>query len=162
MLYFLIALGVILITGLAFYAGQLLWQVKQQNMVQQEQKDKRLNYLTDSIRYIAKAMKEEQCEISEGVLRIWVLLDHYNSEQDAPKDYPALYPGFAALYDVIKDMPTHEARKKQGKQERFKMDVQRWDAEKEHGEQISADISGIITEFEKKAEEPKQPATATS
>lgn len=147
MLYFFIALGVILVGGLAFYAGQLLWQVKQQNLVKQEQKDKRLKYLTDSISFIAKAMKEEQCELSEGVLRIWVLLDHYNSEQEAPKDYPALYPGFAALYDVVKDMPTHEARKKQGKQERFKMDVARWDAEKEHNEQIVADISNIMNEF---------------
>lgn len=147
MLYFFIALGVILVVGLAFYAGQLLWQVKQQGIVQQEQKDKRHKYLTDSISFIAKAMKEEQCELSEGVLRIWVLLDHYNSEQESPKDYPALYPGFAALYDVIKDMPTHEARKKQGKQERFKMDVARWDAEKDHGEQIATDISKIMEEF---------------
>lgn len=147
MLYFFIALGVILVAGLAFYAGQLLWQLKQQRLVQQEQKDKRLKYLTDSISLIAKAMKEEQCELSEGVLRVWVLLDHYNSEQEAPKDYPSLYPGFAALYDVIKDMPTHEARKKQGKQERFKMDVTRWDAEKEHNEQITTDIGKIIKEF---------------
>lgn len=147
MLYFFIAIGVILVAGLAFYAGQLLWQLKQQNQVQQEQKDKRLKYLTDSISLIAKAMKEEQCELSEGVLRIWVLLDHYNSEQEQPKDYPALYPGFASLYEVIKDMPTHEARKKQGKQERFKMDVTRWDAEKEHNEQITVDIGKIIEEF---------------
>ena len=88
MLYFFIALGVILVAGLAFYAGQLLWQLKQQKLVQQEQKDKRLKYLTDSISLIAKAMKEEQCELSEGVLRVWVLLDHYNSEQAVPKDYP--------------------------------------------------------------------------
>lgn len=147
MLYFFIALGVILVVGLAFYAGQLLWQVKQQSIEKQEQTEKRHKYLTDSISLIAKAMKEEQCELSEGVLRVWVLLDHYNSEQEAPKDYPALYPGFAALYDVIKDMPTHEARKKQGKQERFKMDVTRWDAEKKHNAQIVTDISGIIEEF---------------
>lgn len=148
MLYFVIAIAVIIVAGLAFYAGQLLWQVKQQNLIKQQQTQKRLTYLTDSISLIAKAMKEEQCELSEGVLRVWVLLDHYNSEQDEPKDYPQLYPGFAALYDVIKDMPTHEARKKQGKQERFKMDVQRWDAEKEHGEQIKLDVQGIITQFE--------------
>ncbi len=147
MLYFFIALGVIFVAGLAFYAGQLLWQVKQQSLVKQEQKDKRLKYLTDSISFIAKAMKEEQCELSEGVLRIWVLLDHYNSEQELPKDYPALYPGFSALYEVIKDMPTHEARKKQGKQERFKMDVARWDAEKEHNDQIVTDITKIMEEF---------------
>lgn len=148
MLYLIIAVGLLIIIGLAFYAGQLLWKVKQKNLTEQEQKTKRLTYLTDSISHIAKAMKAEQCELSEGVLRIWVLLDHYNSEQAAPKDYPEIYPGFAGLYDVIKDMPTHEARKRQNKQERFKMDVQRWDAEKELGEQIATDVDGIMKEFE--------------
>lgn len=148
MLYFFIALGLIIVIGLAYYAGQLLWQVKQKSVLELEQKNKRLTYLTDSISHIAKAMKAEQCEISEGVLRIWVLLDHYNSEQEQPKQYPDLYPGFASLYDVIKDMPTHDARKRQGKQERFKMDVQRWDAEKEFKEQIVLDVDGIMQEFQ--------------
>jgi len=147
MWYVIIAIAFIVVAGLAFYAGQLIWKVKQQNQQQQAEKDKRIKYLTDSIGHIGKAMQAEQCEVSDGVLRIWVLLDHYNSEQEPKKDYNSLYTGFASLYNVIKDMPTHEARKKLGKQERFKMDVQRWDAEKEFGEQIKLDLEKLLAEF---------------
>jgi len=147
MWYVLGAIGLVIIISLAYYAGQLLWQVKQKSLEQEAQKKKRLDYVTSSIAHIAKAMQADQCEFSEGVLRIWVLLEHYNSEQTAPKDYKTTYPGFASLYDVIKDMPTHDARKKLGKQERHKMDLVRWNAEKEHEEQIRLDIDSIAKEF---------------
>ena len=97
-------------------------------------------------------MQAEQCEVSEGVLRIWVLLGHYNKDAEQPKDYDNVYSGFANLYKVIKDMPTHDARKKLGKQERFKMDVARWDAEKEFAEQIKKDLELLLTEFSKAQE----------
>lgn len=147
MWYVIIALAFVLVAGLAYYAGQLLWKVKQQEKAQQDKREKRVKYLTDSIGHIAKAMQAEQCEMSEGVLRIWVLLEHYNRELTTPTDYNSIYPGFLGLYDVIKDMPTHDARKKLGKQERFKMDVERWDAEKEFGEQIKKDLEQVLVEF---------------
>lgn len=147
MWYGLIALAIIVVAGLAFYAGQLLWQVQEQKKQQLKEKNKRIKYLTDSISFIAKAMKEEQCEYSEGVLRIWVLLEHHNREVPEPKDYQEIYPGFASLYGVIKDMPTHEARKKYSKQDVAKMDMKRWRAEKEFEEQIGKDIEQLLTQF---------------
>ena len=147
MWYVIIALAFFLVAGLAYYAGQLLWKVKRQEQAQQAERDKRVKYLTDSIGHIAKAMQAEQCEVSEGVLRIWVLLEHFNRDSEQPTNYGDLYPGFESLYAVIKEMPTHDARKKLGKQERFKMDVQRWDAEKEFGDQIKLDLEKLMTEF---------------
>ena len=147
MMYLLLGLAAVIIAGLAFYAGQLLWQVKQQKLQQELERQKRLDYLTHSISHIAKAMQAEQCDYSEGVLRIWVLLDHYNKEQTNPRDYATSYPGFASLYDVVKDMPTHEARKKYDKREIHKMDLQRWRAEKELEEEINKDLNGILEEF---------------
>jgi len=79
MWYAIIALAVLVVAGLAFYAGQLLWKVKAQKEAQLEEQQKKLTYLTDSISHLAKAMHAKQCEYSEGVLRIRVLLDHYNS-----------------------------------------------------------------------------------
>lgn len=147
MWYVLIALAVLIVVGLAFYAGQLLWKVKAQNEAVAAEKEKKQKYLTDSISHIAKAMKEKQCEYSEGVLRIWVLLDHYNRAQSEPKNYPEVYPGFAKLYDVVKDMPTHEARKKFSKKDIFKMDTQRWEAEKQYEQQIDTDLDVLMKEF---------------
>lgn len=145
--YVLISVGVLIIMALAFYAGQLLWQVQEQKRQTNEQKQKRVDYLTDSISYIAKAMKAEQCEYSEGVLRIWVLLEHFQRETLGQKDYTELYPGFAALYEIIKDMPTHEARKKVEKKELAKMDMRRWRAEKELEDKIAQDLDKLMQEF---------------
>lgn len=147
MWYVISALAVIIVSGLAFYAGRLLWKLKEQNEAVANEKAKKEKYLVDSISHIAKAMREKQCEYSEGVLRIWVLLDHYNSGKESPKDYAALYPGFAKLYDVVKDMPTHEARKKFSKKEIFEMDSKRWAAEKEYEQQIDTDLEVLLKEF---------------
>ena len=83
-----LCLGAIIIAGLAFYAGQLLYKLSAQKKLiakkQAEQKQKlaasrlkRNAKLADSIHLIARAMKEEQCEFSEGCLRVWVLMSQY-------------------------------------------------------------------------------------
>ena len=115
-----IAVGALIIAGLAFYAGTLLMRLQQQRRqqlqqaarLQQQQAEKAL-YLRDSIILICKAMREEQCELSEGALRLWVLLDHLVPERTP--DPQTTYPGLFQMYQVVKDMPTHQARKAQAK-----------------------------------------------
>ena len=134
-----LVLGTIIIAGLAFYAGRLLIQVKAQNaniaakqaQYQAQQAEKNLK-LSDSINLIAKAMKEKQCEYSEGCLRIWVLMSQYQFEQDV--DLITEYPGVHKMYEVVKDMPTHQARKKYSKKEIFQQDSLRWRKEEELAE----------------------------
>lgn len=147
MWYTIIVVAVVIVAALAFYAGQLLWQVKAQKKQTEAKFLKRINFLTDSIRHIAQAMEAEQCEFSEGVLRIWVLLDHYKRDNNLSVDYAESYPGFSGLYEVIKDMPTHEARKKLGKKEMMKLDMQRWQAEKAHQDNIKSDIKKLLADF---------------
>ena len=150
-MYIIITLAVVIIAGLAYYAGTLIWQVKQQKKTATAEKTKRLSYITDSIFHIAKAMQAEQCEPSEGVLRIWVLLEHYNNDQPEPKDYQEVYPGYWSLYSEIKDMPTHDARKKFNKKEILKLDLERMEAEQKYAEQIVVDTNHLLTEFDIKS-----------
>lgn len=147
MWYLIVTIAVIIVAGLAFYAGQLLWQVQEQKKQQQSKLTKRITYLTDSIRHIAQAMKAEQCEYSEGVLRIWVLLEHYKRDTGSTTDFTVAYPGFAGLYEVIKDMPTHEARKRLEKKERAKLDMKRWRAEEKFSDEIDKDIEQLLVVF---------------
>lgn len=145
-------IGVSIVAGLAFYAGTLLRQVKDQNIkiaernaklkAQQEQKNTKL---ADSINLIAKAMKEKQCEYSEGCLRVWVLMSQYVFETESNIEME--YPGILKMYDVVKDMPTHDARKKYSKKEIFKMDSARWKAEKDLEEEIQKDLDKMVLEF---------------
>jgi hypothetical protein len=148
--------GGAIIAGLAFYAGQLLYKLnaqkkliaKQQAQQQQQLKQSRLKRnakLADSIHLIARAMHEQQCEFSEGCLRIWVLMSQYGFE--AELDLTQEYPGIYKMYQVVKEMPTHDARKKYTKKEIFKQDTTRWRAEDAHKDEILADCEKIITVF---------------
>ena len=148
--------GAAIIAGLAFYAGQLLYKLSAQKKLiaktQAEQQKKlkksrleRNAKLADSIHLIARAMNEEQCEFSEGCLRIWVLMSQYAFEDE--RDLTVEYPGIFEMYEVVKEMPTHDARKKYSKKEIFKQDTARWRAEEKLNDAIKADCAKIIIEF---------------
>ena len=149
-------IGAVIIIGLAFYAGQLLYKLRAQKKLivktQAEQKRKleqsrltRNAKLADSIHLIARAMAQEQCEFSEGCLRIWVLMSQYSFAQEL--DLIAQYPGIYKMYDVVKEMPTHDARKKYTKKDIFKQDTARWLAEETLKDEIKADCAKIINDF---------------
>ena len=145
----LLLAAAVIVAALAFYAGKLLWQLQQQTkqrqqdelQYQQKLADKR-RYLTDSIILICRAMLEQQCELSEGALRVWVLLDHL--QPDRQPDPVLSYPGLHQMYQVVKDMPTHEARKQQTKQQLFQQDKIRLNAEQELKRAILADSKALL------------------
>ncbi|CAH9055323.1 hypothetical protein PSECIP111951_02780 [Pseudoalteromonas holothuriae] len=149
--------GALIIAGLSFYAGKLLWQLKEQKarlekhqsersekLVQARQK--RNAKLADSINLLARAMKEKQCEYSEGCLRVWVLISQYSFAEEV--ELQAAYPGVHQMYEVVKDMPTHDARKKYSKKEVFKMDSERWRAEQRLEEDILSDCEKLVKVFQ--------------
>lgn len=132
---FLIILAVIIVVVLASYAAYLLLQLrrKQQGVAAAKQaqldaaKAKKQQILTD-IRYIAQAMLEERCEVSEGVVRIARLFDLISLTDLVKPKYPALF----SHYDVIASHPIMEERKKLKKQERMKLDLARMKSENQH------------------------------
>lgn len=136
----------LIIAALAFYAGSLLWQLQQQNRQQQQQKSDKEQYLRDSITLICKAMLEQQCELSEGALRLWVLLDHLVPQRQP--DPVITYPGLHQMYQVVKDMPTHNARKQQDKVLTRHQDNVRLKAEQELKDFILADTAALLQRFQ--------------
>lgn len=147
-----IIIAAAIVAGLAFYAGKLLFQLKVQKEKQQAQIEKlkvkaaeRNAKIADSINLIARAMKEKQCEYSEGCLRIWVLMSQYQFSETV--DLETEYQHVFKMYDVVKEMPTHDARKKYSKKEVFQMDSKRWRAEKELEEGILAEAAKLEVYF---------------
>ncbi|MGB1198033.1 MAG: DUF2489 domain-containing protein [Thalassotalea sp.] len=124
--------GVVIIAALSFYAGKLLNQLKRQTQLQQKalieakkahnQHDKKV---LESVVIIVRAMKEEQCDYSEGCWRLSVLLDSLKTINELEQQFPAIYE----LYHTIKHMPIMEARKKLAKKERQKLDLERAEIE---------------------------------
>lgn len=124
-----IALGAIIVIALAVYAGKLIFMLKRQNNSQQAVRNKRIASMQTSIQTIAFAMHQQQCDLSEGVIRICRLLEALpvSPLPNFPKRYPALH----ALFDKVKDYPTHENRSALSKQERRSQDIEREQFESE-------------------------------
>ena len=135
--------AVILIAALAFYAVNLLTQLKQQTAkIKLAEQDKKIalakhdTKILTSVKIIAHAMKEEQCDIAESCWRLCVLLDSLKLSKSLSKEFPAIFE----LYNTIKHMPILEKRKKLAKQERMKLDLERMKAEANLSEKIKIDV----------------------
>lgn len=139
---------IIIIIGLAFYAGILLNKIKaqkayQQKMVAEQQKQlaisqqQRNDNICESIRLIARATAQKQCNVSEAAIRLTVLLETLLLKQ--PLDLLNSYPALSEMFDKVKDMPTHEQRKKVPVKEIKALDKKRQRLESELEQQIMAE-----------------------
>jgi hypothetical protein len=138
-----IVLAVIIISALAFYAGGLLRQLAQQKKRQQQAELAQQNALAEhdhkvlsSVLLITRAMKEEQCDFSEGCWRLSVLLDSLKTTKELEQQFPAIF----SLYNKIKHLTILKERKQLSKQERMKEDFQRMKIEAELHEKIVEDL----------------------
>ncbi|QFU20499.1 DUF2489 domain-containing protein [Shewanella eurypsychrophilus] len=126
--------GFIIISLLASYATFLLLKLRKQASQkakhQQELQDinqARLDEHLSSIRYIATAMLEDRCEISEGVMRIAKLFSILSMSEQVEPEYPAIFKHF----NVIQDHPIMEQRKSLEKKQRMRFDFARMRSEAE-------------------------------
>lgn len=148
----LAAIAVVIILGLAFYAGILINKIKMQTAQKKQRKEQRKAQaalkqqqrnatICESIRLIARATAQKQCNVSEAAIRLTVLLETLLLEKaiDIEKEYPAL----AEMFDKVKEMPTHEQRKKVPIKELKKLDMQRQLFEAKLEQKIIAEASRL-------------------
>ncbi|WP_458736099.1 DUF2489 domain-containing protein [Zobellella taiwanensis] len=135
--------GIIIIVGLAVYAGILLARLRQQTQQRQQAIHRRNERILDSIRTIAMAVRDDQCNLSEGAIRLTNLLNTLQFSQ--PKDFATDYPGLYDLYDRVKEMPTHEARNQLKRNERMRQDLQRAGFEQELEAQIKIEVARLVS-----------------
>jgi hypothetical protein len=126
----LLVAAILVIAGLAFYAGKLFAKLRKQKtnieqtaLAQQAAIEQHNKKLVDSIRLIAKAVSEQQCELSEGAIRICRLLEKFYVAHDA--NFPTQYPALHELDGFLADYPTHKGYKALKRQERMRFDVKR-------------------------------------
>ena len=143
-LYLVIAF--IVIVPLAIYAGMMLSQLKKQTAEQVITEQEKQNALKkhdtkifNSVVIIVRAMKEEQCDISEGCWRLAVLLDSLKLSSGFNDLLPSIYQ----LYNAIKHMPILEKRKELEKKDRMKLDFERIKLEAELAPKIQTDVEQL-------------------
>ena len=126
--------AVVIILGLAFYAGILINRIKMQKQQalqveqareqnKQQKIQERNDNIVESIRFIAKATMQKQCNVSEAAIRLTVLLETLQLKETI--DIAGTYPALTAMFEKVKDMPTHEERKTHPIKEIKLMDIKR-------------------------------------
>ena len=141
MLYLAVIGAAIIIGGLAFYAGRLLFLLKKQNQRQEAAKNKRIDNITESIRTIALALSQQQCDLSEGTIRICRLLDAL--PLDPKPDYSSDFPHIYALFTKVSGFDTHEARQALDKRERRRQDRAREELESQYETKVLSELQKI-------------------
>ncbi|MBA35921.1 MAG: hypothetical protein CMI14_10925 [Oleispira sp.] len=147
----LVIIATVIIICLALYAAYLHIQIKsnqkeaqikdeEERQLAQQNLDKRNNKIIADIRFIAQSLITEQCEITEGVLRIHHLADAIDTDIMQQQQFASLRRHFSAT----KNMAIKDAYKALTKKERFQQDQQRFRLEQENKEQVLAEVQLII------------------
>ena len=136
-----IVAAVVVIVPLALYAGILLAKLQQQQQKVAQARQQRIDKILESVTYIARVVEEEQMNSAEGAIRLVIMLEAMPTTTviDWRSRYPALYQ----LYDVVKDMPTHEARAQQKRSETREQDKIREAAQQQHWDALREEVGAI-------------------
>ena len=138
----LLLVAVCIIVGMVGYAAYLLLALQKQKKALQQARRNRINRIKESIEIIAKAMLNDDCNLSEGVLRLKMLLEPVGM---SIKNHVTMLQ----LYEVVETMPTHEARKALKKNERMRLDLQRESAEVALEKNIKLELHQLLADIEK-------------
>ena len=138
----LLLVAVCIIVGMIGYATYLLLALQKQKKALQQARRNRINRIKESIEIIAKAMLNGDCNLSEGVLRLKMLLEPVGM---SIKNHVTMLQ----LYEVVETMPTHEARKALKKNERMRLDWQRESAEAALEKNIKLELHQLLADIEK-------------
>ena len=141
----LLLVGVLVIIAMTSYAVQLLLALKKQKAAFRQARQNRVQRIKDSIEIIGKAMQSGDCNLSEGVIRLKMLLEPIGL---SIKNYAAL----SQLYDVVGEMPTHEARRELKKNQRMRLDLQRESSEADLEQQIKTEVAQLLQDIQKVTE----------
>ncbi|WP_048750608.1 DUF2489 domain-containing protein [Aggregatibacter segnis] len=138
---FLLIAAVIIIAGMVGYAAYLLLALQKQKKALLQARRNRIHRIKESLEIIAKAMLNGDCNLSEGVLRLKMLLEPVGM---SIKNYSAMW----RLYETVEDMPTHEARRELKKNERMRLDLQRESTEAELESKIKSELNRLLTDIQ--------------
>lgn len=137
----LTGVALLIILGLGFYAGKMLFLLKQQKARQEATRQSRVENITESLVLIAKAMEQQQCDLSEGVIRIVNLLNALPIV-DQP-DFKTKYPHIYALFTEVSGFAILEERQKLSKAERRKQDIAREQIESDYESKVLSELPAL-------------------
>lgn len=147
-----IAVGCVAILGLLIYIKTLMANLRklkaeQERLQQQaESKQKALQLdVVESLKVILSVLLDDQVDLSEGCIRIKVLLDNYDISLHEDERFKI----FSVMAAELAHMPTHDARKQVDKKILRKLDEQRFKLEATHRDEIREAAKALRTWLER-------------
>lgn len=121
-------LALIIIAGLVFYAWRLWRQIAQQDASTNARRAATRADQIQSVRILADSLLRGDLNLTEGAIRIKVMLDYLLPEQLARAQYGPFY----ALYDATEHMPRRNQRDAYSRAELERFDTERQALENQH------------------------------
>lgn len=142
---FLIALSIIIVLScVAGYYQFKLYKVNKNKQLQaklnQQAWLEHRNKLITDIRFIAQSITQEQCEITEGCMRLQYLITRIDDSQNITEEFQHIF----AHFNATKHMPIKEAYKALNKKEQFKLDKERANLETQNSPLVISDCKRLI------------------
>ncbi len=153
MYWTLIFIAAAIILSLSTIAGYYLFKLRK---IKQQQNEQILlnrqawldsqEELAGDIRFIAKAIVQQQCEITEGCLRLKVLMDRLDETLQHNVDYQTIQ----LHYQKTAHMPHHQAYTALNKKQQFKLDQDRIELENQHRQKVLLEAE-LLSDYQFKA-----------
>lgn len=148
MIWLLVIVAILMVVGLAAYAGWLLLQVRQQRQRVAQSRAQRLkaeqakhDYVVESVRVLARHIVDGELNISEGAIRLKVLLDNI-ALSDIDKQR---FVAFERMFEQVKDLDTHASRAALTADQRKAQDRVRHKAEFQHRDAVVAAAQALLS-----------------
>ncbi len=143
---FLMLAALVVVAGLAYYAWNLTRQVKdmearqleEQRQAEQALRDQQKSLLQD-IQFLCTSVLTEQCEMTEGVMRLQYLVTGLDPEAWNDDNLTTMRD----FYSQVSDMPILEAYKKLKPKQQFELDKRRHKLEERHKDDIERELEWL-------------------
>lgn len=119
---------------------KLLVRIKQESEVLAGSRAARSNEILSGITVLCKSMVDGQVEISEGCMRVKILLDHFDPSLHLDPRFTA----FNDVYNQLEDMPRFGARRTVDKQSLKVLDARRLEVELDNKDAVLAASRSLI------------------
>ncbi|RLU01099.1 DUF2489 domain-containing protein [Ketobacter sp.] len=135
-----LALVVMVLAGVAGWLWWKVWRMGRQQAQMQQQLEQqrarseqdRLDYIHESLNVIASAVLDNQCPITEGCIRMAVLLDNLPLDCDTKHRFSVVFE----VYNATRHIPTHSQWKALERKHQRKFEQEMWALERKHNEAV--------------------------
>lgn len=142
-----ISVGLLIIAILGVYAGRLMFKLQQQQARQKAAREARIETIIESIHTIARAMSQQQCNVSEGTIRICRLFRALPEER---VDYSGPFPAIHSLFEKVNGFAILAERQALSKAQRLAEDKAREEIEVQFESTVLKELPKIVTHCEQR------------